>query len=597
MYQPLFEILARTRRRVRLQRAMDGATTFGIVGALCTTGAIYLAKAGIISLRQLWAGLAAAVGVTLLGAAIGMARRVRLLHLAKRVDTSHGLHDRIGTAVEFSQLADPTGFHLAQLQDALRHVSQVAPARAVPLRWPRDLKLLGLTLLCLLFILMLRFPATHNMVPPRPPLARLSIAPEDLEPHRAMALELQKAALEQDQQQISELAQELNKLFKQIQNKELTRKELFAKLAELEKKYLDGMDGNFEDLLKKLKKMGGELKKEKLTKEAGKALEKANLSKAKQELDQLSKKLDKLKQDQKRRLARTLDRAARQKMDKDKLQRKLDQLKRQIRRLKRQLNQQKKNNQQARRRLERKKRQLQRLNRQQQRQAQQRRQLQRLNKQMQQAAASLRNQLSPQAKKALQQAAQQMGRFANQLNKLNMQGKAQGQIVDLKEMLRRLGKGGKGKKGKLKDFLARAKGLKPGQKGNKGKGKQGMMLDPNGQGGALIMPLPGPPQAGADNPNGPPGDGIGNSSDPNLQGQTTQLKTRRRNVMVRGQQSQGPTKSEVILGASEKGFATQHYRRVYREYTEIIEEVLKREEVPLGYKYYVKRYFQLIKPR
>jgi len=587
--------LAGTRRRLRLQRALEAATTAGIVGLLAATATVYLSKAGALGSRGVWIGLTLAAALPALGALLAAARRLSDARVAKRIDRTHQLHDRLVTAVEFAALERATCFHAAQVRDAERCATRVVPSTAAPFRRPRDIGLLGLTLLCLVFVLLLKFPSTTVVAPKPPPLARLTIAPEDLEPHQALALELERQALEQDLPEVSELAKELNKLFEQIQKKELTRKELFAKLAELEKKYMDGLDGNFDDLLKKLKKMGGELQKEKLTKEAGNALKQADLDKAKKELEDLAKKVDRLKQEQKRRLARSLDRASRQKMEKDQLKRKLDQLNRQIRRLQRQLKQQK-NNPAARRRLQRKQRQLQRLNRQQQQAAQQRRQLQRLNQQMKRAAQNLRNQLSPEAMKALQQAAQQMGRFANQRNKLRMMGKAQGQMVDLKELLRRLGKGGKGKQGKLKDFLARAKGLKPGQ-GKKGKGKKGLMLDPNGQGGTLIMPLPGPPGAGQDDPNGPPGDGIGDSSDPNLKGQATKLKARHKNLMVKGQESAGPTRSEVILGASEKGFATSHYRRVYREYTEIIEEVLKREEVPLGYKYYVKRYFQLIKPR
>lgn len=587
--------LAGTRRRLRLQRALEAATSAGIVGVLAATATVYLSKAGALRGRGAWIGLTLAVALPVIAAFLAAARRLSDARVAKRIDRTHELHDRLVTAVEFTALTEATSFHAAQLRDAERCATGVVPSTAAPFRRPRDIGLLGLTLFCLFFVLLLKFPTGAVVAPKPPPLARLTIAPEDLEPHQALALELERQALEQDLPEVSELAKELNKLFEQIQKKELTRKELFAKLAELEKKYMDGLEGNFDDLLKKLKKMGGELQKEKLTREAGKALKQADLNKTKKELEDLAKKIDRLEQDQKRRLARSLDRAARQKMEKDQLQRKLDQLNRQIRRLQRQLKQQK-NNPQARRRLQRKQRQLQRLNRQQQQTAQQRRQLERLNKQMQRAAENLRNQLSPEAMKALQQAAQQMGRFANQLNKLRMMGKAQGQMVDLKELLRRLGNG-KGKQGKLKDFLARAKGLKPGQQGKKGKGKQGLMLDPNGKGGTLIMPLPGPPGAGQDDPNGPPGDGIGDSSDPNLQGQATKLKARHKNLMVKGQESAGPTRSEVILGASEKGFATSHYRRVYREYTEIIEEVLKREEVPLGYKYYVKRYFQLIKPR
>ena len=39
------------------------------------------------------------------------------------------------------------------------------------------------------------------------------------------------------------------------------------------------------------------------------------------------------------------------------------------------------------------------------------------------------------------------------------------------------------------------------------------------------------------------------------------------------------------------------YKRVYGDYTSVVEEVMSKEKVPPGYRFYVKRYFQLIKPR
>ena len=111
------------------------------------------------------------------------------------------------------------------------------------------------------------------------------------------------------------------------------------------------------------------------------------------------------------------------------------------------------------------------------------------------------------------------------------------------------------------------------------------------------MPGQGQGQAQGGDPTGNPGDGIGHGSDPALKGAVTKLKSRRRDTMVRGAQGKGPTRSEVILGAAEQGFSTRRYRRVYGDYSPVIEDVLKREDVPLGYKYYVKLYFQLIRPR
>jgi hypothetical protein len=53
----------------------------------------------------------------------------------------------------------------------------------------------------------------------------------------------------------------------------------------------------------------------------------------------------------------------------------------------------------------------------------------------------------------------------------------------------------------------------------------------------------------------------------------------------------------VILGAAEKGFASRQYQRVYREYHTVAEEALNQDEIPGGYRFYVRRYFQLIRPR
>ena len=60
---------------------------------------------------------------------------------------------------------------------------------------------------------------------------------------------------------------------------------------------------------------------------------------------------------------------------------------------------------------------------------------------------------------------------------------------------------------------------------------------------------------------------------------------------------QGQTRSQVILGAAERGFANRGYTKVYREYHTVAEEALNKDEIPGGYRFYVRRYFQLIRPR
>ena len=60
---------------------------------------------------------------------------------------------------------------------------------------------------------------------------------------------------------------------------------------------------------------------------------------------------------------------------------------------------------------------------------------------------------------------------------------------------------------------------------------------------------------------------------------------------------QGPSNSEVILAAAERGFKGGPYKKVYKDYRTHAEAEINKDEIPDGYRFYVRRYFQLIRPR
>ncbi len=59
----------------------------------------------------------------------------------------------------------------------------------------------------------------------------------------------------------------------------------------------------------------------------------------------------------------------------------------------------------------------------------------------------------------------------------------------------------------------------------------------------------------------------------------------------------GPTNAEVILGAADRGFAGKPYKTVFKQYRTVAEEQIDKEKIPDGMRFYVRRYFQLIRPR
>ena len=105
-------------------------------------------------------------------------------------------------------------------------------------------------------------------------------------------------------------------------------------------------------------------------------------------------------------------------------------------------------------------------------------------------------------------------------------------------------------------------------------------------------------QGGQGGQGGQKGPGWGTGHDGNVQGGATNPKVGVQDTQVQGNDTgQGGSRSEVILGAAERGFASRGYQKVYREYHTVAEEALNKDEIPGGYRFYVRRYFQLIRPR
>jgi hypothetical protein len=140
----------------------------------------------------------------------------------------------------------------------------------------------------------------------------------------------------------------------------------------------------------------------------------------------------------------------------------------------------------------------------------------------------------------------------------------------------------------------------PGQPGQGQAGEQQLVLEPGGtgqgQGQAELLlpgqrvPMPGPGAGG--------GSEGGNEADPSLLAPPAKpLNAQHADSAVAGTLGRGPTRSQIILDAADRGFAEAPYRKVYGDYRDHAESVIARDEVPPGYRFYVRRYFQLIRPR
>ena len=137
--------LAPSKRRLRLQRLLQGAAAGFAFGAL--TAFILLAVTSFVPLDGRWliAG-AAAAGCTVLGALGNAARPVDAKEAARAADAC-GLRERSVTALELAESPE-TEFTRCQRQDACEHLRRL-DVKQIPLRFPRRLAAAGAGLLVL----------------------------------------------------------------------------------------------------------------------------------------------------------------------------------------------------------------------------------------------------------------------------------------------------------------------------------------------------------------------------------------------------------------------------------------------------------------
>ncbi len=437
---------------------------------------------------------------------------------------------------------------------------------------------------------------------------------EDLDFVRDLVSELRKTSESNEDLALEELANKLDKLLDQAEKGEVNKKQLLEALNKAEEKYMEGSEEAVQESLADLKKAGQELKKDKLTKALGKALEKGQLEQARAEMEKLAKQLENNSIDDKqaKKLGKAMEKAA-EKMAKAQekrdaqMQKQMAKKKEGIRKLekKRDEARTKREREEMVRRLEREKRELRRLQR--KKEAKQKdaskRELKQLRRKMSEAAKELqkkqqkqnRQKSRRQVSKTMREMAQRTGKVSKDQRKMANKAKVVTQMSDLKEAMRRAKRKGKqGAKnpfgrnaGRKKDFGSRARGgqgqkgaWKPGQGKGKGKG-QGKGGKGQGKGGQGKQPG---------------GDEHGEGHDPNVMGDPTKMAGNTTDESLQGVRGKGPSTRETILTSAQKGFASRAYQEVFVKYKTIVEEVIKAEKVPSGYKHYVQRYFHKIKP-
>ena len=529
---------------------------------------------------------------------------------ALALDRHHQTADRITSALEFSKLplAERSPFMLAAISDALAAVERPSPAAAVPLRVPRGIGWSMALVLAVLAVGLIRprSPAPPERLPSPLPLEPVVLAADDLSLLEESVLKFEATS---DSPELSQAVADFNRLVEDLAQRKLDRRELFRRLAEIERALAAGPEADAA-LDAGLKGLAEQLAKSPLTRPIAKALEAKQLDDAEQAMRQLAERLAKsdptLDAAELERLRKALESAS---TEADGRVERLEQMRREAeaeqKRLLKKKNPEQPATPEQKAEEERQKRHLDKLDRDISEAKRSQQQMSQLDRELAKAAQDLMKELGKSAEH-MKSGAQDMNRMARQQMSEQQKQELKRQLEELRDLLRQGGAGKEQHLRRLQQFAERARGSKGEGSGQPGKpGQNGPPRLTIGPGGSPL-PMPGAgqgsPQPGGDRPGGgdTPSSGTeaGAGTGPELKGKATQLDGKTEDVTAAAVDTgQGSASSEVVFGAAEQGFTGARYQKVYTQYRTVAEDVLEQDTIPAGYEFYVRRYFQLIRPR
>lgn len=633
---PDLRLLADASRRVRAQRAAQTAAALAPFALAASVAIVLLGRLRVLHAAHPAALALAPAALPLLGALVQTLRGVRPLDAARRLDEHHHLHDRLGIAWQFRQQPDGarTPFMRAAIDDAVAHARTVDLRAALPWRLPGELRVVAALAALLLLVARVPMPARHHPRParPAPPAVARDAADlhdDDLAAFREAARQLEAQARTDDARRGVE---QFNRLLDDLARRRLDRNEAFQRLSTLQETLAAQDAATGRRVSDALRMMGGEMPaREATTRRLAEAMREGDAGAAAQAMRELAQTMRQgaMTPPQRQQAAEALRRAAEAQPDAEELRRQVEQARREVEEMLRR-QRERSLTQQEESLLRRRQQEARRLEGEQQQRDEQRREAEHLQRELNQAAQDLARELQ-QAGVDLERGAEELSRMHDEQQSQRSNEELRQQLEQLRELLRQQqGQGGQRQRLRLQRYSQSA-GAQPGQPGQPGQGgqqpgqgqpgqgqgqgqapgqgaqgngpPQGLVLGAGGSGG-IPLPLPGGQGSGqrGSEPGGqgqdPGGSGAGVQHVDNARGAAVDPLSHTQSVQVQGQRTgDGPSRSQVIRSAAGSGFASRPYQQVYAPYWDRAREVLHQGEVPPGFRTYVRRYFQLIRPR
>jgi hypothetical protein len=646
--------------RMRLSRALRSVPPALTLALAVAAGTLAVRKTLPDHLSEARARqiLIASAALVVLAVLIALVRKLPPRAGTLALDRHHNLNDRLTNALAFSALPKDqrTALMEVAIDDACEHGAGLKPGKASPIRVPGDFGVSLAVAAGVMAVALLEVRIPRREVPVAATIDALVMSEDDLEIFREAAKELAK---EDQNPEMKAAVDQFNQLIEDIANKRLDRTEAFRRMEAIERELMTGAEADLKALEDALKETGLELKKSDLAKKVGESLEKKDLEQTKKELKDLANQLrDKKKKPSKaeiEKLKQALAKAAAQRKEAlAAINEKRAELREELLQKKNKKQQDQdggpKKDDEEEKLLKKKERELERLDREAEQKERTGRQLDKLDRELAKAAEDLMRDLGMSAED-LEQAAEDLNRMQQEEMSQKEKEELRQRLQELRELLRQQGQGGKQQLARLLKFGKRARGGQgqqgqgqggqqgqsqgqdqqgedgegqQGQQGQQGQGQQGQGQGQQGQGQQWVIgpggkkvlvpggggQQPGEGQGqgqqgqgqgqgqGQDGNGSGQGKGVGSGRGGEVAGNRTDPKMGTTDVQAQAVDTQeGPSNSEVILSAAERGFKGKPYKKVYTDYRTVAEQQINKDKIPDGYRFYVHRYFQLIRPR
>jgi hypothetical protein len=540
------------------------------------------------------------------------------------LDRFHQLKDRITNALAFSALpaGERTPLMEAAIDDALAVTAELSPSNAAPFTPPRDLPAMLLLSAGVAAVALLEVPVVRVVPAVTHHIDAIPIAQDDVDLFRRISDDLQASSTDPA---AAAGARRFNQLVEDLADRRLDRREVFRRLDELERSLKDSTSIDAAALDEALDGIAKELDRSALAKPVAQALAEKRLADAEQAMRDLAKKIETAKKDVDKSKLEALRQALQKSSEtvhsktaaQQGARKEMEERRRRLLEKKQKEGLSKAEQQE----LDRTERQLQRLDREKAQTEAQQKALSDLDRDLAKAAQDLMKDLGM-GSQDLQKGAEDINRAAGQRMSEQQIEELKRRIEELRQLLRQEGQAGRERMKRMMAFGQRAhggqgqqgqgqgkgQGQGQGQEGEgkgKGKGRPELTMG-QGQGpGSGVALSPAGMAPGAGEPGQSPGSGEGGDKDswgtghdPNVRGDVSGLKGQTEDVTAAGADTgQGAASSQVIYGAAERGFVGKGYKKVFTDYQTVAEESLAKDDIPPGYRFYVRRYFQLIRPR